>query len=122
MPISKKRIYNSELRLEQSIKTRNRISTAAKKLFESKGFEKVTIEEIARDAKISAPSVYAIFKSKRGILLALMDDAFPQEQFLALVNQVKNEKIPRKRLEVTASISRKLYDAEKTQLNILRGA
>jgi AcrR family transcriptional regulator len=122
MAISKKRSYNSESRLAQSQKTRSRILVSAKKLFESIGFEKVTIEEIAQCAKVSAPTIYSIFQSKRGILLALMDDAFSPEQHASLVNQGRNEKSPRKRLEIAARISRQLYDAEKTQLNLLRGA
>ncbi|MBS0584802.1 MAG: TetR/AcrR family transcriptional regulator [Verrucomicrobia bacterium] len=91
-------------------------------LIESKGFEKVTIEEIAREAQVSSPSIYSIFQSKRGILLGLMDEALPPEQHAALVEQGKKEKCPRKRLEITAAISRQLYDAEKAQLSFLRGA
>ena len=122
MSIPKKRSYNSESRQAQSQGTKNRILASAKMLFESKGFEKVTIEEIAREAQVSAPSIYSIFQSKRGVLLGLMDEALSPEQFEALVEQGKKEKCPRKRLEITASIARQLYDAEKTQLSFLRGA
>src|SRR5690349_18991537 len=119
MSISKKRSYNSKSRFAQSQKTKSRILSCAKKLFESKGFEQVTIDEIAQRAKVSMPTIYSIFQSKKGILLALMDDAFSSEQHAALVDQIKNEKSPRRRLEVAARISRQLYDAEKTQLNLL---
>jgi AcrR family transcriptional regulator len=122
MSTPKKRSYNSESRQTQSQKTKNRILASAKMLFESKGFDKVTIEEIAREAQVSSPSIYSIFQSKRGILLDLMDEAFPPEQHASLVEQGKKEKCPRKRLEITATISRQLYDAEKTQLSFLRGA
>ena len=122
MTTPKKRSYNSDSRQAQSQKTKNRILAITKMLFESKGFEAVTIEEIAREAQVSAPLIYSIFQSKRGILLALMDEALSPEQFEALVEQGKNEKCPRKRLEITASISRQLYDAEKAQLSFLRGA
>lgn len=121
MSTPKKRSYHSESRQAQSQKTKNRIVASAKMLFESKGFEKVTIEEIAREAHVSAPSIYSIFQSKRGILLGLMDEFLPPEQFEALIEQGKKEKCPRKRLEITASIARQLYDAEKTQLSFLRG-
>lgn len=122
MSTPKKRSYNSESRQTQSQKTRNRILASAKMLFESKGFEKVTIEEIAQEAQVSSPSIYSIFQSKRGVLFGLMDEALPPEQHAALVEQGKKEKCPRKRLEITATISRQLYDAEKTQLSFLRGA
>jgi AcrR family transcriptional regulator len=122
MSTPSKRTYSSESRQAQSRKTRSRILTAAKKLFESRGFERVTIEEIAHCAKISVPSVYSIFLSKRGILLSLMDEALSPERYDALVTQIKQEKSPRKRLEIAASISRQLYDAEKQQSNLFRGA
>ncbi len=122
MSIPKKRPYNSESRQAQSQKTKNRILASAKMLFESKGFEKVTIEEIAQEAQVSSPSIYSIFQSKRGVLLGLMDEALQPEQFEALVEQGKKEKCPRRRLEITASIARQLYDAEKAQLSFLRGA
>jgi len=35
----------------------------------------LTIEEIARRAGVSAQTVYAIFKSKTGILIALLDQS-----------------------------------------------
>ncbi len=117
-----KRTYNSKSRQEQSKKTKNRILTTAKTLFESKGFEKVTIEEISLKAQVSTPSIYSLFQSKRGILLGLMDTALPSEQFTALVKLGQKEICPRKRLEITASIARQLYDAEKTQCNFLQGA
>ena len=122
MATIKKRSYNSASRQAQSQKTRNRILASAKMLFESKGFEQVTIEEIDCEAQVSPPSIYSIFQSKRGVLLGLMDEALPPEQFEALVEQGKKEKCPRKRLEITASLSRQLYDSEKTQLSFLRGA
>lgn len=122
MTTVKKRTYRSESRETQSQKTKSRILASAKVLFECKGFESVTIEEIAREAQISAPSIYSIFQSKRGVLLGLMDEALSPEQFEALVEQVKKETSPRKRLEITASIARQLYDAEKTELGFLRGA
>jgi AcrR family transcriptional regulator len=122
MSTPKKRSYSSKSRQAQSKKTKNRILASAKMLFESKGFENVTIEEIAREAQVSAPSIYSIFQSKRGVLLGLMDEALSPEQFEALVEQGKKEKCPRKRLEITASIARQLYDAEKAQLSFLRGA
>ena len=122
MSIPKKRSYHSDSRQAQSQKTKHRILASAKMLFESKGFEKVTIEEIAQEAQVSAPSIYSIFQSKRGVLLGLMDEALSPEQHEALVEQVKKEKCPRKRLEIAARISRQLYDAEKAQLSFLRGA
>lgn len=122
MATEKKRPYNSKARQAQAQETKRRILASAKMLFESKGFERVTIEEMAQEAHVSAPSIYSLFQSKRGVLLGLMDEALSPEEFQALVDRVKVEICPRRRLEITASIARKIYDAEKTQLLFLRGA
>jgi AcrR family transcriptional regulator len=122
MSIQKKRSYNSESRQVRSQNTKDRILTSAKELFKAKGFDAVTIEEIARDGQVSAPSIYSIFQSKRGILLNLMDHAFLPEQHSALVEQITQEQCPRKRLALTATLSRRIYDAEKDQLGFLKGA
>ena len=117
-----KRSYNSDLRQMQAQQARDRILSSAKKLFEVKGFEKVTIEEIAQQAEVSAPSIYSLFRSKSGLLREIMDGAFSAEHREALVEKVKIEKSPAKRLELAATISRRLYDAEKDQVSLFQGA
>jgi AcrR family transcriptional regulator len=117
-----KRTYNSESRQIQAEKTKNRILVSAKQLFESIGFDKVTIEEIAQHAKVSISTVYSLFQSKTGVLRSLMDDALSSEHYQVLVQRIKAEQSPSKRLELAAIISRKLYDAEKAQLGLLQSA
>jgi len=122
MEITKKRSYNSTSRQTQAQVTKDRILSAAKKLFESKGFEKTTIEEIAQDAEVSMPTIYALFQSKSGILRILMDSAFNPKDHEALVKRVNREESPAERLKLTAKIARQLYDAEKTELWFLQSA
>lgn len=122
MSKQKKRTYRSETRLAQAEQTRNRILASAKNLFESEGFENVTIDKIAREAEVSAPTIYAIFQSKRGILRALMDEALPTEQYLALIEEEKEENSAKARLVIAAKIARQMYDAERAQMEIFRGA
>ena len=118
----KKRPYKSIARTAQAAQTRERILTAAKNLFETEGFEYVTIEKIAQAADISIPTIYSLFQSKCGVLRALMDEAFPRDQFDALVEKSKQEKSPRTRLCFSAKIARQMYDAERAQMGIFRGA
>ena len=122
MSIIKKRAYNSKSRQVQAQITKDNILRAAKELFESKGFEKVTIEEIAQRAEISAPTIYSLFQSKSGILRVLIDNALSPDQHTFLVEKGKIEKSPSKRLEIAAIISRQLYDAEKAQLGFFQSA
>lgn len=122
MSTKKKRTYRSPSRSLQAAQTRERILTAAKNLFESTGFESVTIDQIAQNADVSAPTIYSIFQSKLGVLRALMDAVFPKDQFDALVEKSIEATSPKERLRYSAKIARQIYDAEKSQVEIFRGA
>lgn len=117
----KKRSYKSTARDTQAAQTKASILNSAKNLFESEGFEYVTIEKIAQGANVSIPTIYSLFQSKLGVLRALMDDALPQNQFEALVEESVIEKSPKKRLGISAKIARQMYDAERVQMGIFRG-
>lgn len=122
MSNTQKRVYNSESRLVQATKTKNRILASARRLFQLEGFESVTIEKLALVAKVSTPTIYAIFRSKLGVLRALMDEALPTHQREALVKRSMREKSVKKRLAIAAKIARQIYDAERAQMEIFRGA
>lgn len=122
MSKTSKRSYQSATRNSQAAATKIRILSSAKALFESDGFEYVTIEKIAQAAQVAIPTVYALFQSKRGILRALMDEVLPSDQFTALVEQSVQEKCPKARLAISAKIARQMYDAESAQMNLFRSA
>jgi len=118
----KKRVYNSEARDAQAAQTRSRILKAAKELFQAEGFDRVTISKLAKASEVSMPTIYAVFKSKRGVLQSLVDEALPPNQFWALVEDAKQEKSPKIRLGISAKMARKIYDAERELMDILRSA
>ena len=118
----KKRAYNSQARNAQAAQTKERILISSKNLFESEGFECVTIEKIAQVATVSVPTIYSLFQSKRGILRALMDEVFPKDQFDTLVEKSNEANSPKERLLYSAKIARQIYDAEKAQIEVFRGA
>ncbi len=118
----KKRAYHSEHRNIQAAQTKNRILETAQKLFQKDGFECVTIEKLAKESEVSEPTIYALFQSKRGVLLALIDGALPKEQFEALLEKTEQEKDVKKRVAYGAKIARKIYDAERAFMDIFRGA
>jgi AcrR family transcriptional regulator len=120
--MQKKRTYNVANRAAQATETRSRILTSAKKLFKNEGFDRVTISLLASDSQVSMPTIYALFKSKRGVLQALIDEALPPEQFTKLVDRAMKETCPKKHLALSAKIARQIYDAERELMDILRGA
>ncbi len=122
MSTLKKRTYNSEGRLAKAQETKSRILVSSQKLFEKEGFENVTIEKIAEDAQVSIPTIYSLYKSKKGILLAILDSALPIDRHIALLEEVKSEMSPKDRVAMGPKIARQMYDAEKKQMDMFRGA
>jgi AcrR family transcriptional regulator len=63
-----------EPRQKRSLDKRARLKSAGLALFREKGYEKTSIDEIARRAKLAVGGFYQHFRSKRQLLLALMDE------------------------------------------------
>jgi len=63
------------LRERQKASRRERILEIAKTRFQTDGYTATTIELIAKDADISAVTVYNYFDSKAGLLLALVSES-----------------------------------------------
>src|SRR3990167_168487 len=115
-----KRTYNVNKRQAKAQETKSRILDSAKELFGSKGFEKSTIDDIAIRAEVSAPTIYALFQSKSGVLRAMIDSALPPKHYELIIQKLEMEKSVPKRLELAAKLSRQLYDAEKAQLGLFQ--
>jgi AcrR family transcriptional regulator len=65
-------------RQERSLEKRARLKAAGLSLFGEKGYESTSIDEIARRAKLAIGTFYQHFRSKRQLLLALMDELLEQ--------------------------------------------
>jgi AcrR family transcriptional regulator len=117
-----KRSYKSLLRERQAGDTRRRIVEATRKLLEREGYAGMTIEAVARAAQVSAPTVYAIFKSKTGILIALLDESMFGQDYEDLVRQALSAKDPEDRLRLAAGIARQIRGAQSATFDLLRGA
>jgi AcrR family transcriptional regulator len=110
------------VRERQADDTRRRIVEATKKLLQSEGYAGMTIEAIAQRAKVSAQSVYSIFKSKTGILTELLDDSAFGSDYDDLVQQAMSTSDPEVRLRFAARIARQIHEAQNTAFDLLRGA
>jgi AcrR family transcriptional regulator len=119
---TKKRPYNSPVRQRQAGDTRRRIIEATRRLLQSEGYAGMTIEAIAQRAQVSAQSVYAIFKSKTGILIELLDQATFGADYEEAVRKALTASDPETRLRLAAPIARQIHDAQSATFDLLRGA
>ncbi|HHW01850.1 MAG TPA: TetR/AcrR family transcriptional regulator [Thermoanaerobacterales bacterium] len=81
----KKRMKNEDL-IE---KRRNQILEAAVKVFSEKGFEGSTTKEIARKARVSEGTIFRYFKTKKDILINLINILTEQSLF-KFIEEVEN--------------------------------
>src|SRR5258707_10521968 len=119
---TKKRPYKSVVRQRQAGDTRRRIVEAARHLLQSEGYAGMTIEAIAQRAEVSAQSVYAIFKSKTGILTDLLDQSTFGADYEDAVRRALSANDPEARLRLAAPIARQIHDAQSATFDLLRGA
>lgn len=122
LPKIKKRTYKSLVRARQAGDTRRRIVAATRRLLQREGYAGMTIEAIARRAGVSAQSVYAIFKSKTGILTELLDQSTFGADYEEAVQKALNASDPETRLRFAAPIARQIHDAQSATFDLLRGA
>jgi AcrR family transcriptional regulator len=69
--VKPKRRYDSPRRRAQAAETRAVILDAAQRLFEQHGYVATSVGEVAAEAGVALKTVYAVFGTKRGVLLAL---------------------------------------------------
>jgi AcrR family transcriptional regulator len=122
MQTQPRRRYVSTQRQESADATRARVLEAARALFSENGLDKVTIAEIARAAGVAGSTVYALFASKAGILRALMQATLFGPAFRAAQETLAGVEDPVRLIELTAGVSRAIYEAESAELGVLRGA
>lgn len=95
---------------------------AARTLFARHGIDQVTVARIATAARVAVPTVYALYKSKEGILRALLETALFGDRFQTAMAKLQGVSDPVELIALTAHVSRAIYDGEASELRLLRGA
>jgi AcrR family transcriptional regulator len=117
-----KRAYASKQRDAGAAVTRARVLKVAKALFARRGIDAVTIAELAARARVSTATVYAVFKSKEGILHALMEGALFGGRYQAASARLDGVSDPVEQIALTAAVARAIYEGESAELGLMRGA
>jgi AcrR family transcriptional regulator len=109
--MSRERKYRSTLREERARDTRIRIRKAARRLFTEQGFASTTVAAIAREAGVSAPTVYAVFESKAGIIASMLEEMEEDAGVAEGLKAVFSEPDPRRQLRLFVAAHCALYRA-----------
>ena len=120
--MSKKRAYQSSQRAESARATRSNVLSAARCLFAQHGIDKVTINDIARSAEVSPPTIYALFKSKVGLLQEIMKASLFGDRFRAAQSVMAGIDDAVKLISLTAKVAHAIYSSESEELGLVRGA
>jgi AcrR family transcriptional regulator len=98
------------LREERAAVTRSRITDAARQLFRSRGYGATTLTDVALEAGVAVQTVYAVYRSKAGILRALRENVTRQPEAEALFQEALQEPRPDRKLELFARSIRRRWE------------
>jgi AcrR family transcriptional regulator len=118
-----RRRYDSLRRAAQAAETRGGIASAARRLFVSQGWAATTVREVAREAGVSVPTVYATYGNKTGLTQALADAAdlaADPGQTLADLGGAEND--PEGQLAAMAAYDRRLFEQAGDVITLVREA
>jgi AcrR family transcriptional regulator len=118
-----KRAYDASRRRASAEERRGRILQTARNLFGHYGYGATSIERIAGEAGVAVPTVYAIYRSKRALLFALLDQADARADVAGLLNDLNAAAgNPRKQLRRLVSFTCRFYAQAGDIVDIARGA
>ena len=118
MPPEVKRRYRSPQRSEQANATRREILDAARRLFTGQGYGRTTMEAVANAADVSVGTVYLVFRSKLGLLSALVAET--AEDPALDVQQVLDQPDPERQIPFGVNLVRQLHERTAGISEILR--
>ena len=98
------------LREERAAVTRGRITDAARRLFRSRGYGATTLTDVAREAGVAVQTIYAVYRSKPGILRALRESVLQQPDAEALFDEALREGDGDRKLALFASSMRQRWE------------
>ena len=117
------RRYDSPTRRAQAEETRRAIASAARELFLERGWAGTRVRDVAAQAGVSEPSVYAVYGNKAGLAMALLDsldDAADPMRMMRELDEAKGD--PARQLAVLTEFDRRLFEHGGDAITVIREA
>jgi TetR/AcrR family transcriptional regulator, regulator of cefoperazone and chloramphenicol sensitivity len=115
-----RRVYRSPRREAQAEATRDRLLVAARALFADRGWAGTTLKEVAREAGVAEPTVYAVFGNKAGLALGFLEVVDGAADVPALFRELGDAHSPRDQLAAVARFEQRLYDGARDLVRMLQ--
>lgn len=118
-----RRRYESGRRAAQAQATSTDIARAARRLFVAHGWGATTVRDVAREAGVSVPTVYAAYGNKGSLARALVDAAdlaADSDQQRAELDAATGD--PRRQLAAMAGYDRRLFERAGDVIVLIREA
>ncbi|MGB4776918.1 TetR/AcrR family transcriptional regulator [Microbacterium sp.] len=120
MTTTRSRAYRSAVRDEQAERTRRRIAQAARERFVESGWGGTSIRSVATAAGVSEATVFAVYGSKAGVALSLIDSADADADTARLIAEVEAAVgDPRRQLAAMIGFDRRLYERAGEVLRVI---
>lgn len=117
-----RRRYDSLRRQTQAHQTRSEIAEAARRLFVSQGWAATTVRDVAREAGVAVPTVYAAYQNKAGLVWALADAADLSADLPRMVDELEAAPGPERQLLAMAAYDRRLFERAGDLIALVREA
>lgn len=118
-----RRPYDATRRRASAEQRRQEVLETARGLFANYGYGATTIEQIAHEAGVAVPTVYAMFHTKRALLFALLDFADSHADVAGLKRELRAASgEPRTQLRRVVAFTCRFYAQTADIIEIARGA
>ncbi|WP_329405944.1 TetR/AcrR family transcriptional regulator [Nocardia vinacea] len=117
-----RRRYDSLRRVAQAKQTHAEIAHAARRLFVSRGWAATTVRDVAREAGVSVPTVYAAYESKKGLVQALVDATDLAADPSRMVDELEATSDPGRQLAGMVGYDRRLFERAGDLIALVREA
>ncbi|GIN87481.1 TetR family transcriptional regulator [Heyndrickxia sporothermodurans] len=98
--------------------TKNKIKEVAYRQLAEKGYDRATLSSIAKEVGIKTPSIYAFYKSKEDVFMAVYKDLLEDyySYIKCVIGKIKNSTVKEQLYEILIGLSHyHLTQPEKTQ-------